>query len=158
MRKTTDAVISNASNPYYLVDFTNSVYRIAPSQPSPVSDFRKENEVEISRRQLLGGSIGLASAGLLGACGSSSTGFSLRQSTEGTRVTTGRTISAQYPNNVSAGSLLVAVVTRKSTSVLAPTIGQVSDDQGNHWRQAVEFFSDDFYGLDIWYCEVSRGR
>ena len=74
-----------------------------------------------------------------------------------TRVTTGRTISAQYPNNVSAGSLLVAVVTRKSTSVLAPTIGQVSDDQGNHWRQAVEFFSDDFYGLDIWYCESAGG-
>jgi hypothetical protein len=58
---------------------------------------------------------------------------------------------------VKAGSLLVAVVTRKSTGVLAPTIGQVSDDQGNHWRQAVEFFSDDFYGLDIWYCESAGG-
>jgi hypothetical protein len=58
---------------------------------------------------------------------------------------------------VSAGSLLVAVVTRKSTGVLAPTIGQVFDDQGNHWRQAVEFFSDNFYGVDIWYCESAGG-
>jgi hypothetical protein len=114
--------------------------------------------VEISRRQLLGGTIGLASAGLLGACGSSEpSGFSLLQSTEGTRVTSGRTISAQYRKNVTAGSLLVAVVTRKSTGVLAPTIGQVSDDQGNHWRQAVEFFGHDFYGLDIWYCESAGG-
>ncbi len=115
--------------------------------------------MEITRRQLLGGSLGLAGAGLLGACGTTSTatGFSLLQSKEGTRVTSGRTITARFPRTVSAGSLLVAIVTRKSASTLAPTIGQVSDDQGNHWRQAVEFFTDYYYGLDIWYCESAGG-
>jgi hypothetical protein len=72
-------------------------------------------------------------------------------------VTSGRAISTRYPKKVRAGSLLVAVVTRKSSGVLAPTIGQVSDNCGNHWRQAVEFFGDQFYGLDIWYCESAGG-
>jgi hypothetical protein len=53
--------------------------------------------------------------------------------------------------------LLVAVISRQSTGVLAPTIGQVSDDQGNHWRQAVEFFGARYYGVDIWYCEHAGG-
>ncbi len=121
------------------------------------NELLEEGEVEITRRQLLGGSLGLAGAGLLGACGKTSTGFSLLQSKEGTRVTSGRTITARYPHTVGTGSLLVAVVTRKSTGVLAPTIGQVSDDKGNHWRQAVEYFSDHYYGLDIWYCESAGG-
>lgn len=111
----------------------------------------------ITRRQLLGAGLGLAGAGLLGACGDSPTGFALLQSTGGRRVTSGRTVSARYRSKVSTGSLLVAVVSRLSTEVLAPTIGQVADDQGNHWRQAVEYFGGDHYGMDIWYCESAGG-
>ena len=111
----------------------------------------------ITRRQLLGAGLGLAGAGLLGACSDRPTGFALVQSTEGRRVTSGRTVSAQYDDDVGAGSLLVAVVSRLSTAVLAPTIGQVADDQGNHWRQAVEYFAGDHYGMDIWYCESAGG-
>ena len=58
---------------------------------------------------------------------------------------------------MSRGSLLVAVVSRLSTRTLAPTVGQISDDQGNHWLQAVEYFTSDHYGVDIWYCESARG-
>jgi hypothetical protein len=113
--------------------------------------------VRITRRQLLGGGLGLAGASLLAACGASGDGFSFLQSAEGPGVTSGRTISARFRESVSAGSLLVAVITRQSTGLLAPTIGQVSDDQGNHWRQAVEFFGAHDYGLDIWYCEHAGG-
>jgi hypothetical protein len=113
--------------------------------------------VRVSRRQLLGAGLGLAGAGLFGACGDSPTGFALLQSAQGPRVTSGRAITAQFRSNVKAGSLLVAVVSRLSTEVLAPTIGQVSDDRGNHWRQAVEYFTGDHYGVDIWYCESAGG-
>ena len=51
----------------------------------------------------------------------------------------------------------MAVVSRTSSSVLAPTVGQVSDDQGNHWKQAVEYFTGDHYGVDVWYCESAVG-
>jgi hypothetical protein len=51
----------------------------------------------------------------------------------------------------------VAVVSRLSSRTLAPTIGQISDDQGNHWRQAVEYFTGDHYGVDLWYCESAGG-
>ena len=88
----------------------------------------REGAVEITRRQLLGGALGLVGAGLLEACGSPPTGFSFVQSTEGVRVTTGRSIAVRYAHPVQTGSLLVAVVTRSSSSTLAPTIGQVSDD------------------------------
>ncbi len=113
--------------------------------------------MEITRRQLLGGALGLVGAGLLEACGSPPTGFSFVQSTEGVRVTTGRSIAVRYAHPVQTGSLLVAVVTRSSSSTLAPTIGQVSDDAGNHWRQAVEFFADGHFGVDLWYCESAGG-
>jgi hypothetical protein len=75
----------------------------------------------------------------------------------GRRVTSGRTATAQYSKSVSGGSLLVAVVSRLSTRTLAPTVGQISDDQGNHWLQAVEYFTAGHYGVDIWYCESARG-
>jgi hypothetical protein len=105
----------------------------------------------------MGAGLGLAGAGLLGACSESPTGFSLVQSVEGTSVTSGRTISAQYRRNLESGSLLVAAVWRSSTRELAPTIGQISDDQGNYWRQAVEYFAGDHYGVDVWYCESAKG-
>lgn len=113
--------------------------------------------VEISRRQLLGAGIGLAGSGLLGPSSDSPPGFSLLQSAKGIRVTSGRTVSARYRRRVKKGSLLVAVVSRLSSRTLAPTIGQVSDDQGNHWRQAVEYFTGDHYGVDLWYCESAGG-
>jgi len=113
--------------------------------------------VTITRRQLLGRGLGLAGASLLAARGKSTNGFSFLQSAEGVRVTSGRTISTRFRKNVRAGSLLVAVISRQSTGPLAPTIGQVSDDQGNHWRQAVEFFGARYYGVDIWYCERAGG-
>jgi len=113
--------------------------------------------VQISRRQLIGTGLGLAGAGLLGACGDSPAGFSLLQSVQGTAVSSGRTISARYKRTLVSGSLLVAVVWRSSTRELAPTIGQISDDQGNYWRQAVEYFAGDHYGVDIWYCESAKG-
>jgi hypothetical protein len=114
--------------------------------------------VEISRRQMLGGGLGLIGAGLLSGCGSSSgAAFSLLQRVEGRAVTSGRTISVRYRQRTRPGSLLVAVVSRRSTRTLAPTIGQVSDDQGNHWRQAVEYFSENHYGVDVWYCESAGG-
>jgi hypothetical protein len=117
--------------------------------------------VKITRRQLLGAGVGLAGTGLLGARRGAGAGadapsrFSLLQSATGRRVTSGRTVSARFTRNVTPGSLLVAVVSRLSTRTLAPTIGQVSDDQGDHWRQAVEYFTDDHYGVDIWYCEAA---
>ncbi len=58
---------------------------------------------------------------------------------------------------MTAGSLLVAIVWRTSVRELAPTIGQVADDQGNRWRQAVEYFADNHYGIDLWYCEEALG-
>ena len=81
--------------------------------------------------------------------------FSNRPS--GRRVTSGRTVSARYTKRVRNGSLLVAVVSRLSSRILAPTVGQVSDDQKNHWRQAVEYFAGDHYGVDLWYCESAGG-
>ena len=122
-------------------------------QPRPPTGER----VRITRRQLLGGSLGLAAAGLMAGCSDSPTGFALLQSTQGPRVTSGRSVSCRYKKKVHSGSLLVAIVSRTSTEVLAPTIGQVADDQGNHWLQAVEYFGGDHYGVDIWYCESARG-
>jgi hypothetical protein len=114
--------------------------------------------VELTRRQLLGMGVGLAGAGLIGACGDSTMGdFALLQSAVGVPVTSGRTISARFERKVTAGSLLVAIVLRTSIRVLAPTIGQVADDQGNRWRQAVEYFAGDHYGVDLWYCEAALG-
>lgn len=92
--------------------------------------------------------------------------YSFVQSAEGTRVTSGFTISASYTTqNVVAGNLLVAVVSRRianSTNVSCPTIGQVADNQGNRWKQAVEFDGavsvvKSVYGVDIWYCESAGG-
>ena len=113
--------------------------------------------VEITRRQLLGAGFGLASSGLLGVGRDAPPAFSLLQKAVGRRVTSGRTVTARYARSVSRGSLLVAVVSRLSTRILAPTVGQISDDQGNHWRQAVEYFTGDHYGVDIWYCEAAGG-
>jgi hypothetical protein len=113
--------------------------------------------VEITRRQLLGAGIGLAGSGLVGTRSDSPPAFRLLQSAEGKRVTSGRTVSARYARSVRKGSLLVAVVSRLSTRTLAPTIGQISDDQGNHWRQAVEYFTGNHYGVDLWYCESAGG-
>jgi hypothetical protein len=118
------------------------------------------DRVEITRRQLLGAGIGLAGSSLLEGR-SDATGarpaFSLRQTVVGRRVTSGRTVGARFAKNVSSGSLLVAVVSRLSVRTLAPTIGQISDDEGNHWMQAVEYFTADHYGVDIWYCESAGG-
>ena len=75
----------------------------------------------------------------------------------GRRVTSGRTVTAHVREECEWRKLLVAVVSRLSTRTLAPTIGQISDDQGNHWLQAVEYFTADHYGVDIWYCESARG-
>ncbi len=83
--------------------------------------------------------------------------FSLLQTAVGRRVTSGRTVTARYKRQVRRGSLLVAVVSRLSTQTLAPTVGQVSDDQGNHWLQAVEYFTARHFGVDIWYCESAGG-
>ena len=113
--------------------------------------------MEITRRQLLGAGIGLAGSGLVGTRSDSPPVFRLLQSAEGKRVTSGRTVSARYARSVRRGSLLVAVVSRLSSRTLAPTIGQISDDQGNHWRQAVEYFSGNHYGVDLWYCESAGG-
>jgi hypothetical protein len=109
----------------------------------------------------LGAGLGLTSAGLLGVPGTAapegSPDFSLLQNVMGRRVPHTRTVSARFAEKVRKGSLLVAVVSRLSTETLAPTIGTISDDSGNHWRQAVEYFSADHYGVDIWYCESARG-
>ena len=113
--------------------------------------------VEISRRQLFGAGIGLVGSGLISRQTRAQPAFSVRQTGMGRRVTSGRTVRARYTKNVSGGSLLVAVVSRLSTRTLAPTIGQISDDQGNHWLQAVEYFTAGHYGVDIWYCESARG-
>jgi hypothetical protein len=117
--------------------------------------------VGFSRRQLLGAGLGLTGVGLLGAPGAAasegSSAFSLLQNVMGRRVPYSRTVSARFAENVRKGSLLVAVVSRLSTETLAPTIGTISDDHGNHWRQAVEYFTGHHYGVDIWYCESARG-
>jgi TAT (twin-arginine translocation) pathway signal sequence len=117
-----------------------------------------EARVRITRRQLLVGGAGAVAAGVLGGCGNQPSGFTHRQTANGKRVTSGRSISVQFDRNVASGSLLVAVISRLSRRTLAPTIGQVSDDVGNHWKQAVELFSDSHYGADIWYCESATGR
>lgn len=113
--------------------------------------------MEITRRQLLGAALGLASTRLLDVRRQAPSTFSLRQTAVGRRVTAGRVVTARYTNRVTEGSLLVAVVSRLSTQTLAPTIGQISDDQGNHWRQAVEYFTASHYGVDLWYCEAAGG-
>jgi hypothetical protein len=113
--------------------------------------------VEITRRQLFGAGLGIASSSLVSLSPDAQPAFSLLQTTVGRRVTSGRTVTARYKKSVKKGSLLVAVVSRLSTRTLAPTIGQISDDQGNHWLQAVEYFTSDHYGVDIWYCESAGG-
>jgi hypothetical protein len=113
--------------------------------------------VEITRRQLFGAGIGLVGSGLLDRHKKTQPAFSLRQTAVGRRVRSGRIVTAQYTKNVSGGSLLVAVVSRLSTRTLAQTVGQISDDQGNHWLQAVEYFTASHYGVDVWYCESARG-
>ena len=114
--------------------------------------------MEITRRQLLGAGLGVVGAGLIaGESAANPAPFSLLQAAHGRRVTSGRTVSARYTKRVRQGSLLVAVVSRLSVRTLAPTVGQVLDGQGNHWRQAVEYFTDRHYGVDIWYCEAAIG-
>lgn len=120
-------------------------------------------KVEITRRQLFGAGIGLTGSALLqdGAGAAEPTSarpaFSLRQTTVGRRVTSGRTVRARFAKSVRQGSLLVAVVSRRSVRTLAPTVGQISDDEGNRWMQAVEYFTGQHYGVDIWYCESAGG-
>lgn len=75
--------------------------------------------------------------------------------TPGTLVTSGTqpwSVSKQYASNVTTGDMLVAVVSRVSSVGAPSTVGQVSDDQGNHWRLAVEC-SNSHYGVDMWICE-----
>ena len=77
------------------------------------------------------------------------------QNTAGTRVTAGTqpwSVSKQYASNVTTGNMLVAIVSRVATVNSPPTVGQVSDDQGNPWHQAVEC-SNSHYGVDMWVCE-----
>lgn len=77
------------------------------------------------------------------------------QNTPGTRVTAGVqpwSVAKQYASNVTTGNMLVAIVSRVSSAGGPPTVGQVSDDQGNHWRLAVEC-SNSHYGVDMWICE-----
>ena len=113
--------------------------------------------MHLTRRQLLRVGVGLAGTGLLGACSDSTSDsspgdFTLLQSSVGAPVTSGRTISAQYERRVTAGSLLVAIVWRTS-------VREAADHwpghrrPGNCWRQAVEYFADNHYGVDLWYCE-----
>src|SRR5262245_2247550 len=108
--------------------------------------------VGLSRRQLLGAGLGLTGAGLLGVPAAAApqgvAAVSMRQSVTGRRVPYTRTVSARFAKNVQKGSLLVAVVSRLSSDTLAPTIGTISDDSGNHWRQAVEYFTAHHYGVD----------
>ena len=113
--------------------------------------------MELSRRQLLGAGFGLVGASLVDLRKDAAPTFSLLQTAHGARITSGRTVTARYARRVRRGSLLVAVVSRLSKKPLAPTVGQVSDDRGNHWRQAVEFFTGGHYGVDIWYCESAGG-
>ena len=84
--------------------------------------------------------------------------YAFVQSAEGTRVTSGTTVSATYSTPTGAGHLLVAVVSRAVASGAVPTIGQVTDNQGNYWKQAAEFDSAHSavagtQGIDIWFCE-----
>jgi hypothetical protein len=93
--------------------------------------------------------------------------YSFVQSAEGTRVTSGFTISATYvTQNVGAGNLLVAVIGRgilASGTGVTPTVGQVTDNAGNHWRQAAELIdaaaniTQGYLGVDVWYCESAGG-
>jgi hypothetical protein len=80
--------------------------------------------------------------------------FALVQSTEGSRLTGGqRTISATYGQAVTAGNLLVCVVSRETASLGVATCGQVSDGT-NKWRQVTESTtSASTQGIDIWICE-----
>jgi hypothetical protein len=75
---------------------------------------------------------------------------------EGTRVTSGTTISATYASNVGAGNLLVAIISRTGASI-PPTVGQVTDNHGNKWRQVTEVIDGTSRGLDMWCCESAGG-
>jgi hypothetical protein len=89
--------------------------------------------------------------------------YSFIQSAEGSRVTSGTTIAATFSTqNVGAGSLLVAIISRVVGTGTAATIGQVTDNEGNYWKQAVEYDGASLLvgssrGVDIWYCEKAGG-
>jgi len=82
------------------------------------------------------------------------------QASAGTPLTSGTpplSITKQYPSNVTAGSLLVAVIFRYGTAT-PPTVGQVTDDKGNYWNQAVEYADTaSNAGCELWYCESAGG-
>jgi len=89
--------------------------------------------------------------------------YSFVQVEQGLLVTSGTTVSANYSTqNVGTGNLLVAVISRAVASGTVPSIGQVTDDKGNYWKQAVEFQDavldiGGSQGTDIWYCESAGG-
>jgi hypothetical protein len=74
-------------------------------------------------------------------------------------VTSGKTVSAQYDNNIGSGSMLLAVVQRTVTGHNTPACA-IHDDIGNKWKQAGEgcvlgtpYGVGYDHGLDMWYCE-----
>jgi len=84
--------------------------------------------------------------------------YAFVQSVEGSRVTSGTTISATYTTqNVTAGNLLVAIIGVSVASGQPSSIGQVTDNQGNYWKQAEECENFEPYGVNIWYCEKAGG-
>jgi hypothetical protein len=127
----------------------------------------------ISRRALLGGALAGVTAVGLSSCSAweesktpetaaarrrrVTVGYANRQSIEGTRVTSGSTIAVTYGANVGVGDLLVAIITRQSDAGTVPTVGQVTDSTGNHWKQAVEFTNGHNQGIDLWFCESAGG-
>lgn len=85
--------------------------------------------------------------------------YAFVNSVEGSRVTSGTTISATL-TGVTAGHLLVAVISRQIATGSCPSIGEVKG--GGYWRQAVEYdqaitLIGGIQGIDIWYCENATG-
>ena len=85
--------------------------------------------------------------------------YAFVNSVEGSRVTSGTTISATL-SGVTAGHLLVAVISRATASGTVPSIGEVKG--GGYWKQAVEYdqaitLVGGIQGIDIWYCESATG-
>ncbi len=96
---------------------------------------------------------------LVGPSAAGSVSFSLLQTAHGRRLRSGRRVAARYSEQVRQRKPLrgrgFEAFDRHAG---AHGRSRSSTTRGITWRQAVEYFADDHYGVDIWYCERPAGE